>query len=126
MVAQVPIISKPVSPQCAALARAFERARAERLVCYPAGQGAWECKSYTILETGPRSQDVICSCVAGQRGLTCKHAVCVIFCRKHGVRPIKPLAPSTAPEVAYTRHLMAETTASLIAGIAPSLAEMFA
>lgn len=81
--------SKPISPERAALARAFDRAKSERLVCFPAGPGAWECKSYRQVEIGPRPQDVACNCVAGQRGLTCKHAACVVFCRKYHVRPIK-------------------------------------
>jgi hypothetical protein len=88
---------KPVSPQCAALARAFERARSERLVCFPAGAGVWECKTYTLVETGPMPQDVACDCIAGQRGLVCKHSVCVVFCRKHHVRPIRPSAPAIDP-----------------------------
>jgi hypothetical protein len=37
---------------------------------------------------------VRCNCIAGQRGLTCKHGVCVAFCRKYHVRPIRPALPT--------------------------------
>jgi hypothetical protein len=94
MVNPATLACKPLSPQCGALARAFERAKAERLVCFPAGRGVWECKTYTLIETGPRPQDVHCTCIAGQRGLTCKHGVCVAFCRKYHVRPIRPALPT--------------------------------
>jgi hypothetical protein len=97
MVSPAVATSKPLSPECAALARAFDRAKAERLVCFPAAQGVWECKSYTLVETGPRPQDVACNCLAGERGLTCKHSACVTFCRKYHVRPIKPAVVSLDP-----------------------------
>lgn len=73
------------------LARAFDRAKAERLVAFRNADGTWSCKDYTLTVTGDRPQDVSCSCPAGARGLTCKHAVCVMFCRKHHVLPVRPV-----------------------------------
>ncbi len=116
MVSPVNIPSKPVSPQCAALARAFERAKGEHLVCFPtATPGTWECKTYTLTERGPRPQDVTCTCVAGQRGLVCKHAVCVIFARKHGVRPLRPAPAPFVPVPSTFTPLVNDPLAAVFA-----------
>src|SRR5438067_2504588 len=58
------------TPTQAALARAFDRAVAERLVAYPIEGGAWVCKTYTLRITGPHAWEVSCSCPA--TGI-CKH-----------------------------------------------------
>ena len=99
MVAQAPTLS----PQCAALARAFDRAKAERLIAFQVSPTAWECKSYTLTVTGPRPQDLACSCIAGTRGLTCKHVATVAFARKYGLHPIRPVAaPAVFQPIAST------------------------
>jgi hypothetical protein len=89
------MIAEAVAPtsRTSALSRAFERAKAERLLTFRNEDGTWSCKSYTLTVTGERPQDVACSCPAGTRGLICKHAVLVMFCRKHHVRPIRPVKP---------------------------------
>jgi hypothetical protein len=76
---------------CSAMLRALDRAKVERLVAFQVSPTAWACKSYTLTVTGPRPQDVACNCIAGVRALVCKHAVCVIFCRKYGLHPIRPV-----------------------------------
>jgi len=93
MVAQTPAIS-PVS---GALARAFDRAKAERLIAFPNADGTWSCKSYTLTVDNPqRLAAVTCNCPAGRAGRICKHASCVIFARKHGLRPVRP-QPAVVP-----------------------------
>ncbi len=75
-----------------------------------------------------------CDCQAGMNGRVCWHAALVAALpgecsrrRLHNSQArAQRIAPSTPAEVAYTRQLMAETTATLISGVAPSLAEMFA
>ena len=42
--------------------------------------------------TGPRAADVRCDCPAGHRGLVCKHAVPVIYCRKYNLHPVAKTA----------------------------------
>ena len=81
----------PREARTSAFSRAMSRATSERLVAYPNQDStAWTCKSYTIVVTGRRCDDVACSCPAGQQDRICKHAVCVVAARKWGVRPVKP------------------------------------
>lgn len=69
--------------------RALARAGKERLIASPHDDTTWFCKQYPITITGPNPEDVSCSC-AGGIATVCKHAACVIFCRRHGVRPVGP------------------------------------
>lgn len=128
--------SPPIDPE--ELTAALARAAAERLVAYPtADPTLWTCKSYHITITGRRLTDVECDCAdAIFRGRICKHAVCVIFARKHGIRPVRPatytclgcsstqvpdaesycqactLRPLTAPAVAAAEAIVAAHTSS--------------
>ena len=62
---------------------------------------AWEAgKPLSIEEVdlqGPRAAEVQCNCIAGTKGQICKHGVCVVFCRKHGLRPFRPIDTYAAP-----------------------------
>jgi hypothetical protein len=81
------------------LLASLARAKAERLVAYPSGDGTWSCRDYQIVETGPRPQDVRCDCAdAVFRERLCKHSAVVVFARKYGLRPIRP---QLQPEPAY-------------------------
>jgi hypothetical protein len=97
------------SPKYAAMVRAFDRAKEERLIAFRNADGTWAVKSYTLTVTGTGAADVRCNCSAGSKGLVCKHLVCVTFCRKHGVRPIRPVV---AP-VAYKATVAAKVAASI-------------
>lgn len=118
----------------ARLARAMDRAKAEKLIAFPNADGTWSCKTYTLTITGPKVTQVACNCIAGQSGQVCKHSICVMMARKYHVRPIRPtqavevapatsvapmttVAASTPAEIAETAALMAEVTREL-AGIA--------
>ena len=110
-----PTVPTP-SAQARHLLSALARATAERLVAYRSlhTPGLWECKQYHIVETGPRPQDVACDCAdATFRERVCKHAVCVVFARKHGIRPVRsiPVAnPKPAPRCAGYLRLHADGT----------------
>lgn len=86
----------PREARTSAFLRAMDRAKAEKLVAFPNGDGIWTCKTYTITETGRRFDDVACSCPAGLKDTICKHSVCVIAARKWGVKPIRPVTPARA------------------------------
>lgn len=81
-----------------------------------------------------------CDCPAGMNGRVCWHAALVAALpgeirrrRTYNARSYAGrvaartrVTPSTAEEIAETRHLMAQTTAALISGVAPSLSDIFA
>lgn len=94
MATTAPATPESLSPARADLLAAFERARKERLVCYPtATPGVWECKGYQVVETGPEPHQVRCDCAdCTFRERICKHGAVVVFCRKYGLRPIRPSA----------------------------------
>lgn len=94
----------PTRDPAAALLAALARAKAEKLVAYPNPDGTWSCRDHTIRVTGPRAQDVACDCAdATYRHRVCKHAVCVVFARKHHVRPVRPVTPVPAAPVRSCR-----------------------
>jgi len=106
------------SPTAAAFARAFDRAVAEKLVAFPNADGTWTCKSYTVTITdAARLTAMTCDCQGGGH-VACKHRAVVAFARKHGVRPIRPVAagvvaPSTAAEVALSERIRSEIIAEM-------------
>jgi hypothetical protein len=96
MVAKAPAFS----PETEALARAFERAVAEKIVVYRVANptmlgvasvvNGWTLKPYTITITGEQPQDVTCDCASGQHGRACKHRAVAIFARQHHVYAQRP------------------------------------
>jgi len=88
-----------------AIVRAYERAKAEKIVVFRVNplmlgvasvSGGWKLRPYEITITGAGIKDVRCNCAAGLNGRLCKHAVCAMFARKHGVYACKPI-PSADP-----------------------------
>jgi hypothetical protein len=100
MVSPAVATSKTLSPECAALARAFGRAVSEKIVVFrisptslgvaTVADGRWTRKPYTLSVVGERAQDVVCCCPASLKGRECKHRATGIFCRKYGVYARQP------------------------------------
>ena len=86
-----------------AIVRAYERAKAEKIVVYRVNPlllgvasvaDGWKFRPYSITITGNGIKDVRCNCAAGLNGRLCKHAVAAMFARKHGVYACKPIPTS--------------------------------
>ena len=85
----VPTPTTTCSPARACWLRAWDRAKAEKLIPYRNADGTWSVKQYTISITGAGWSDLSCSCPAGRQSKVCKHAAVVakaIACRVSPVR----------------------------------------
>lgn len=71
--------------------RAWDRAKAEKLIPYPNQDGSWAVKSYTVSITGPGWSQLSCTCPGG-RHLACKHRAVVAKAIAMHVRPIRGTA----------------------------------
>jgi len=84
--------------------RAWERAKAERLIPYRETLTTWTVKHYTVTVTGAGWSDLACSCPAGRSHKTCKHMAVVAKAISAHVLPVKGTAKrheasgSVAPE----------------------------
>ena len=91
----VPVPTTPQPATCAPARacwlRAWDRAKAEKLIPYPNPDGSWAVKSYTITPTGPGWSDLACSC-PGNRHAACKHRAVVAKALASHVRPIRGTA----------------------------------
>src|SRR5690348_14005102 len=85
MVAQV-----SCSPARQCWLRAWDRAKAEKLIPFRNADGSWSVKSYTVSITGTGWCDLACTCAAGRNGRVCKHVAVTAKAIAAGVRPIRP------------------------------------
>ena len=133
----VPAISttKPAtcSPARACWLRAWDRAKAEKLIPFLNADGTWAVKSYTITITGAGWSDLSCNCAAGRNGRICKHAavtakaiaahVTPIRGTEKGGRAVLHRNPATlTPTMAATYTAPAHV---LVSGVAPSMADLY-
>ena len=119
--------STTCSPVRACWLRAWDRAKAEKLICYPNTDGSWSCKSYIVTVVGAGWSDLACNCAAGRNGRICKHASVVAKAIAVGVRPIRGTAKGGAgitppPPVSPA---LGQLVATMVMGIAPSLQDLF-
>jgi hypothetical protein len=84
------VVSRPLA---ATYLAAAARARADCLEARRLDSGAWSVKSYLVTPTGPRPEQVTCSCPASS---ICKHMCPVIFGRRHGLAFVRCLPPTDA------------------------------
>jgi hypothetical protein len=70
--------------------RAWDRAKAEKLIPFRNADGSWTVKSYTIAATGAGWSALSCTCAAGRNGRICKHVAVTAKAIAVGVRPIRP------------------------------------
>ena len=118
MVALAPTAPATCPAQRACWLRAWDRAKAEKLIPFRVSPGIWAVKAYTVTVTGAGWSDLTCSCPAGQHGIICKHAAVTAKAIAIGVSPIRPalgVVPSTAAEVAEKAAMVAEITRELVA-----------
>ena len=89
------------SPACSSVGqcwlRAWERAKAERLIPYRETLTTWTVKHYTVTVTGAGWSDLACSCPAGRSRKVCKHMAVVAKAISSHVLPVKGTAKR--PEV---------------------------
>ena len=117
MVALAPTTEATCPAQRACWLRAWDRAKAEKLIPFRVSPGVWAVKAYTVAVTGPGWSDLACSCPAGQHGIICKHAAVTAKAIAIGVSPIRPaleVVPSTAAEIAEKAAMVAEVTRELV------------
>ena len=121
-----PSTTKPAtcSPARACWLRAWDRAKAEKLICYLNADGSWSVKTYTIRVTGAGWSDLSCTC-AGNRHVACKHRAIVAKCLAVGIRPIRG-TEKTGKEAAAPATFSPAQLAVIAAGVAPSLADLYA
>jgi hypothetical protein len=70
--------------------RAWDRAKAERLIPFRNADGSWTVKSYTVRVTGAGWSALSCDCAAGRNHVICKHVAVTAKAIAVGVRPIRP------------------------------------
>jgi hypothetical protein len=90
MATAVPTSPAPCSLTRACWLRAWDRAKAERLIPYHNADGSWTVKTYTVRVTGPGWSDLACDCPAGAHGRICKHMSVVAKAVACGVWPVRP------------------------------------
>ena len=90
MVAQVATTPNTCGTDRACWLRAWDRAKAEKLIPFLAAPGVWNVKAYTVTVIGPGWSDLACTCPAGRSGKICKHQAVVAKAIAIGVRPIRP------------------------------------
>jgi hypothetical protein len=73
----------------AAWLRAWERAKAEKLIPFRSHPAFWIVKTYVVSVTGPRWFDLACTCKAGNRGLCFKHKAVVAKAVAAHVLPVR-------------------------------------
>jgi hypothetical protein len=103
------------SPARTCWLRAWDRAKAEKLIPFRNADGSWSCKSYTIATTGAGWSALSCTCAAGRNGRICKHVAVTAKAIAVGVRPIRPalVALEGAEKVAYKATIAAEVAAGI-------------
>jgi hypothetical protein len=124
--------------------RAWQRAVDEKLVPYYVDGTHWAVKDYTVTVTGPGWSALACNCPAGRVGRVCKHCAVVAKAIALHVRPVHGTAKAdartarakriaddlnggygaTEETVASVRATLQSST--LIAGVAPQIAELYA
>jgi hypothetical protein len=70
--------------------RAWDRAKAEKLIPFRNADGSWTVKSYTVRVAGPGWSALSCDCAAGRNNRICKHVAVTAKAIAVGVRPIRP------------------------------------
>jgi SWIM zinc finger len=80
------------SPARACWLRAWDRAKAEKLIPYRNADGSWTVKTYTVSVTGAGWSDLSCSCPAGTNHRICKHAAVVAKAIAMHVSPVRGTA----------------------------------
>jgi hypothetical protein len=77
------------APARACWLRAWDRAKAEKLIPYRETLTTWTVKTYTVTVTGAGWSDLSCSCPAGRNGRICKHAAVVAKAIAAHVLPVR-------------------------------------
>ena len=121
----VPVQPTQCSPVRACWLRAWGRAKAERLIPFRQTPTTWTVKSYTVTITGSGWSDLSCSCAAGRNNRICKHASVVAKAIAVGVLPIRG-TEKTGKEAAAPAAFSPAQMAVIAAGVAPSLANLYA
>ncbi|HVA90930.1 MAG TPA: hypothetical protein VNL71_13940 [Chloroflexota bacterium] len=120
----VPTQPRPCSPSRACWLRAWDRAKAEKLIPFRETPTTWTVKTYTVTITGAGWSDLSCTCAAGRNGRICKHAAVTAKAIAVGVLPIRGTekGKEVAPAAAFTPAQLAV----IAGGVAPSLAGFYA
>ena len=105
------------SPAQTCWLRAWERAKAEKLIPFFVEPGVYSVKSYTVRVVGAGWAQLSCSCPAGSKGRVCKHVAVAAKARSVGVRPLRPLAPSTPAEIAQSEAIKSAVLAEMVNGM---------
>ena len=113
------------SPVRACWLRAWDRAKVEKLIPFRETPTTWTVKSYTITVTGAGWSDLSCTCAAGRNNRICKHASVVAKAIAVGVLPIRG-TEKTGKEAAAPATFTPAQLAVIAAGVAPSLADLYA
>lgn len=69
--------------------RAWDRAKAEKLIPFKNADGSWAVKSYTVSVVGAGWSDLTCNCAAGRNHRICKHAAVTAKAIAAHVTPIR-------------------------------------
>ena len=121
----VPVQPTTCSPVRACWLRAWDRAKAEKLIPFRQTLTTWTVKAYTVTITGAGWSDLSCSCAAGRNHRICKHAAVVAKAIAVGVLPIKG-TEKAGTEAAAPAIFTPAQLAVIAAGVAPSLADLYA
>jgi len=77
------------SPARACWLRAWDRAKAEKLIPFRETPSTWAVKSYTVSVVGAGWSDLSCTCPAGRNHRICKHQAVVAKAIAVGVLPVR-------------------------------------
>ena len=123
----VPTQTRPCSPARACWLRAWDRAKAEKLIPYNRAEGLWDVKGYSVAVTGPSWSDLACSCPAGTNHRICKHAAVVAKAIAAHVLPVrgtekagKEVAAAVAPVQVFTPATIAPLAPAIVSLHIPS------
>ena len=130
----VPVQPTTCSPVRACWLRAWDRAKAEKLIPFRQTLTTWTVKAYTVTITGAGWSDLSCSCAAGRNHRICKHAAVVAKAIAVGVLPIKGTEKAGTEMLRRNPTTLTPTMAAtftpaqlavIVSGVAPSLADLY-